>query len=1026
MNDSDREQWRLAGALFHEFVELDPTDRSERLSRLGNTDPVMKRAVEALLAGDAAADERLPNPGFGLSPLPDGRGPLRGPAPSDPLGLAGRTISHFRVRERLASGGMGVVYRADDLRLGRPVALKFPLPLHASTSERFLREAQSAGALDHPNLCPVYEISDSPEGLFLAMPLYGGQTLKDHLAGTGALSIDEALAIAEQVATGLGFAHKAGVVHRDIKPGNVMLLPGGAVKVLDFGLAKIRGPDESSSSGVLGTLSYLTPEQIRRQPTDARADLWAMGVMLYEMIGGTRPFAGEHDAAILHAILHEAPRPLSELRPDLPAGLEALVSALLRKDPETRYTGAVELAEAIGAIRRGATPRWSRRLRRRVRVGLAAASLLGLTAAGWVASRDQSLISAGALAERDVLVVADFDVGGPDSTLGPLLARELRRLLGTSRVVTIMPQGQVDAALRRIRRPAGTRLDPALAREVAQRERARAVVQGTLAPLGAGYLMTVGLVAAGTGNELVSVAAAAPQETDILPALEELGRKLRRRIGESFRDAGADPSPHRRLTTSSLEALRLYEKTSTLGMGRGERLANLRAAVALDSSFAYAWFVIGNHIPSRHRTPARDSALAMAYRHREGLTPFEHAQVSSFYWNWVELDRRQAMAAFDVLLASDSMNWRVVLNHGDLLVRVREFQAAERLLRLHHGSDSVGSTGLPRIVDALVGQGKITAADSFLARDLAVNGPDSALDTRIRLAVATLSCDSAASIARRHKPQWTLSFVLATLAGCARVRGKLAEAHRLDAKRDSVSAEDLKIAGVAFDPAYNRALPTTRDEVWLLQEPRRALDRLDRLFAAHPARSVGPIQDRMDAMRAASLYAAAGRPAVARSIVDAIMATADSLAQRAVHPLRLAALGEIALAKGRPREAMQLFRGSDLAADGLPATRCAACILPALARAAERAGWADSARIFWERYVTTPSLDRLEADQWFLAMAYRKLAELYAATGDRAKTGDYSAKLVTLWRDADPELRKVDAHTALTLHKLRSSPAPPE
>jgi hypothetical protein len=195
-----------------------------------------------------------------------------------------------------------------------------------------------------------------------------------------------------------------------------------------------------------------------------------------------------------------------------------------------------------------------------------------------------------------------------------------------------------------------------------------------------------------------------------------------------------------------------------------------------------------------------------------------------------------------------------------------------------------------------------------------------------------------------------------------------------------------------------------------------AIDRLDRLFAVHPARSVGPIQDRMDAMLAASLYAAAGRPAVARSIVDAIMATADSLAQRAVHPLRLAALGEIALAEGRPREAMQLFRGSDLAADGLPATRCAVCILPALARAAERAGWADSARIFWERYVTTPSLDRLQADQWFLAMAYRKLAELYTAAGDRAKAGEYSAKLVNQWRDADPELRRVHFNTALTLH----------
>ena len=294
---------------------------------------------------------------------------------ADPLQLVGRTVSHFRVGEPLASGGMGVVYRAEDLQLRRSVALKFLLPhyhLTDSSKERLLGEARAAGGLDHPNVCAVYEIGESTAGFFLAMPLYGGETLKERLARTGTFPTDEALAIASQIAAGLRHAHAAGILHCDIKPGNVMLLPDGTAKILDFGLAKVRA-ESTDSHGVLGTVSYMAPEQVRSDAVDARTDLWALGVTLYEMLSGVRPFVGESDAAILQQIEATDPRRLSELLPDVAPRVEALVLALLQKSPDARYQTASDVTDAIAALR-SVPGSVARPIRRRARPFIVAAA----------------------------------------------------------------------------------------------------------------------------------------------------------------------------------------------------------------------------------------------------------------------------------------------------------------------------------------------------------------------------------------------------------------------------------------------------------------------------------------------------------------------------------------------------------------------------------------------------------------------------------------------------------------------------
>ena len=270
-----------------------------------------------------------------------------------PATLSGRTISHFRIGEPLGSGGMGVVYTAEDIRLGRPVALKFLAPEVVRNPEakaRFLTEAQAVSALDHANLCTIHEVGESEDGLlFLAMPRYDGESLDRRIA-RGPLPVEEALEIAIQAARGLAKAHEHGVIHRDVKPGNLFVTRDGVVKVLDFGIAKLAGEVGPTTTGAaLGTPAYMAPEQMRGEAVDARADFWSLGVVLYEMLAGRRPFVGGNGAAIVYAVLHEDPEPLANLRPDVPAEIERILSRLLAKDPEQRPAGAAALTDLRSA-----------------------------------------------------------------------------------------------------------------------------------------------------------------------------------------------------------------------------------------------------------------------------------------------------------------------------------------------------------------------------------------------------------------------------------------------------------------------------------------------------------------------------------------------------------------------------------------------------------------------------------------------------------------------------------------------------
>ena len=370
----DQEWWREVDRVLEQALDRPPAERPAFLDAACAGDTALRRKVERLLAADETWVEFLQG-AAGEPPGSAADDPAEGRAT-----LAGRTISHFLLGGPLGHGGMGVVYEAEDTRLDRPVALKFLAPdlvRDPAAKARFLNEAKAASALDHPNICTILEAGESDDGLlFLAMPRYDGESLDRRIA-RGPLPVEEAVEIAVQTARGLAKAHQHGIVHRDVKPANLLVTRDGMVKILDFGIAKLAGETGQTRRGaMLGTPWYMAPEQMRGEPVDARADVWSLGVVLYEMLAGRRPFPGAIGPAVVHAVLQETPEPLTNLRPEVPAELERIVSRLLAKDPEQRYADAAEaLADLRTTLGLSTTGGLSPAAPRRPRQGLAWAAV---------------------------------------------------------------------------------------------------------------------------------------------------------------------------------------------------------------------------------------------------------------------------------------------------------------------------------------------------------------------------------------------------------------------------------------------------------------------------------------------------------------------------------------------------------------------------------------------------------------------------------------------------------------------------
>ena len=337
--------------------------------------------------------------------------------------MIGKTISHYRILEKLGEGGMGVVYKAEDTKLKRTVALKFlppELTRDQSAKTRFIHEAQAASALQHHNICTIHEIDETKDGrLFIAMDCYEGETLKEKIA-RGPLPIRQAVDIASQVAAGLSKAHEAGMVHRDIKPANIMVTKDGVVKLLDFGLAKLAGSTKVTRTGTtVGTAAYMSPEQATGRDLDVRSDLWSLGIVLYEMLAGAPPFRGDHEQAVIYQIVNGEPEPLTNCRGDVQAALVAVVDKSLQKDPGTRYQTAAAMVHDLVTLAgdvpvRDRTPSGTRIGRRRV-VLVTIVSAMVMIAGVILLVRNLSQHPGSTSPQRKMIVVLPFEnLGSPE------------------------------------------------------------------------------------------------------------------------------------------------------------------------------------------------------------------------------------------------------------------------------------------------------------------------------------------------------------------------------------------------------------------------------------------------------------------------------------------------------------------------------------------------------------------------------------------------------------------------------------
>jgi len=604
--------------------------------------------------------------------------------------LTGKTVSHYRVLEIVGGGGMGVVYRAEDLKLGRAVALKF-LPEELGDDpkalERFEREARAASALDHPNICSIYEFGEHEGQPFIVMQLLEGETLRDRLASAAsgvsaerAFSVDQLVDVAVQIVMGLEAAHERGIIHRDIKPANIFLTNRGLVKILDFGVAKLMEFGEhpqvapepqdpaaplstfdgaldalnATRTGVaMGTTGYMSPEQARGDRLDARTDLFSFGLVLYEMATGQRAFGGETAAVVRDAVLNSTPVPLRELNSTLPATLVATIDKALEKDREQRYQSAAQMRTDLLTTQRRRTAQKSRQPSgsRRWKLTAAAVIFVVMTVGiGLWVGRVWKSPNAPKLTDKDTIVLANFDNKTGDAVFDETLKQGLSVLLRQSPFLDIISERKVNQTLKLMGRQAGDSLTPEVAREVCQRAGSKAMLTGSIAGLGSQYVISLKAVSCTTGDPLAEAREQAADKDRVLKALDKAVVSVRSQLGESLGSVEKYATPLDQATTPSLEALKAYSLGLKTLYAKGDTAALpfFKRAVELDPNFARAYYSMALAYRNLNQGGLATENGRKAYALRDRVSEQERFAIEGYYYDHVTGELEKAAEAVEL------------------------------------------------------------------------------------------------------------------------------------------------------------------------------------------------------------------------------------------------------------------------------------------------------------------------------------------------------------------------------------------